>query len=45
MRELNKTNENILVTSEQVLVWAKRVQAKRAHTAATNSLSELKDFF
>ena len=40
IRELTKTD----VTSEQVLVWAERVKAQKAHSAITTSLSETKDF-
>ena len=29
IRELTKNNEKTLVTSEQVLVWAKRIKAQR----------------
>ena len=32
------------MTSEQVLVWAKRVEAKRAQSAIITSLSETKEF-
>ena len=31
----------MLVTSEQVSVWAKRIGAQRAQVAVTNSLSEM----
>ena len=43
IRELMKTNENTQVTSEQVLVQAKK-EAQRAQATVTNSLSEVKDF-
>ena len=41
IRELTKTNENILVTSEQI---ANRIESQRAQTADINSLNEVKDF-
>ena len=44
IRELAKIDENILVTSEEVLVWAKRIEAQRAQAAVINSLSEVTDF-
>ena len=39
IRELTKAEESIVVTSEQVLVWAKRVEAQRAQSE-TNILSK-----
>ena len=42
IRELTKTYENILVTSEQALVWAKRIEAQIALAAVIKHLSEKK---
>ena len=39
IRELSKTDENMQVTSKQVLVWAKRIEAQRAQAAVINSLN------
>ena len=44
IRELTKANESTAVKSEQILVWAKRVEAQRAQTAIITSLSETKEF-
>ena len=44
IRELTKTDENMLVTSEQVLVLAKRIEAQRAWAEVINSLGEVDDF-
>ena len=43
VKELTKTKETTAVTSEQVLVWAKRVETQRAHFAIRTSLSETKE--
>ena len=44
IRELTKAKERTAVTSEQVLIWAKRVEAHRAKSAIRTSLSETKEF-
>ena len=44
IRELTKTDENMHVTCEQILAWAKRIKAQRAQAAVINSLSEVKEF-
>ena len=44
IRELTKSDENMLVTSEQVLVWAQIIEAQRAQAAVINSLRGIKDF-
>ena len=43
-RELTKKEENKILTSHQVLAWAKRTEAQRAQSAIINSLSKTKDF-
>ena len=40
IRELTKANKSTAVASEQVPVWAKRVEAQRAQSTITTSLSE-----
>ena len=42
--EFNKIEENAGVTSEKVLYWAKRVEAKRAQSTIMNGLTETKEF-
>ena len=37
IRELNKSEESVDITSEQVLGWAKRVEAQRAQSAIMDS--------
>ena len=44
IRELTKAEESTAVTSEQVLIWAKRVEAQGAQSAIITSLSEMKEF-
>ena len=44
IRECTKTDEDIIILSELVLTWAKRVEAPRAEVAVINSLHELKNF-
>ena len=44
IRELTMKDENKIVTREQVLMWAKRVEGTRAEFAIINSLSTAKDF-
>ena len=39
-----KINENTETTSENVLSWAKRVEAQRAQCAIMNILTEAKEF-
>ena len=43
-RELTKIHKNTEITSENVLCWAKRVEAQRAQSAIMNSLTEVKEF-
>ena len=42
MKELTKYEENVIMPSEMVLVWAKRIEAQRAQTVAISSLHESK---
>ena len=44
IRELTKTDENMLVTNEQILAWEKRIGGQRAQAAIINKLSEVRDF-
>ena len=44
IRELTKAKESTAVTSEQVLIWAKRMEVQRAMSAIITSLSETKEF-
>ena len=44
IRELTSRNSNVQMTSKDVLVWAKRVEAQRAHVAVLNDLTEIKAF-
>ena len=44
IRELTKIHENTEITSENLLCWAKRVEAQRAQSAIMNSLTEAKEF-
>ena len=39
-----KTDESMLIASEQILVWANRIAAKKSQAAVTNSLNGVKDF-
>ena len=40
IRELTAKNNNEQTTSEDVLVWAKRIKAQRAQTAILNDITE-----
>ena len=42
--ELIKAEESTAVTSEHILVWAKRVEAQRAQSTIITGLSETKEF-
>ena len=44
IRELTKSDENMMIACEWVLVWAKRIKAWRAQVALINSLSKVKIF-
>ena len=44
IRELSKAKESVDITSEQVLGWAKRVEAQRAQSEIMDSLTETKEF-
>ena len=44
IRELIKTDKNMLGTSEQVFDWAKRIETHTAQAVVLNSLSEVTDF-
>ena len=44
VKELTKICENDKITSENVLSWAKRVEAQRAPSTIMNSLTEVKEF-
>ena len=39
IRELTNGDENIMIPSNNVLIWAKRIEAKRALAAVINSLN------
>ena len=40
IRELTAKNNNEQVTSEDMLVWAKRIEVQRAQAAILNSITE-----
>ena len=42
IRGLTKSDENTLLLSEHVLIWAKRIEAQRAQVAVINSSHGLK---
>ena len=44
IREFTESDENVIIPSEHVLTWAKRVEVHRAQAAVINSLHELKNF-
>ena len=44
IRELTKAMESAAVTSEQVIIWAKRVEAQRPQSAMITSKSETKEY-
>ena len=44
LRELTKVKIGSVITSEDVLAWAKRVEAQRLQAAVMNSLTETKEF-
>ena len=44
IRELTKIEDNENITSEQVLAWAKRVEAQKTQSAILEQLKETKDF-
>ena len=44
IRELTKAKESTIVTSEQILVWAKRVEAQGVQSTIIISLSKTKEF-
>ena len=44
IRELTKAEESEDVTNEQVLAWAKRVEARKAQSMIMNSLNTTKEF-
>ena len=44
IKELMKVHKNEEITSENVLSWAKRVEAQSAQSAIMNSLTEAKEF-
>ena len=43
IRDLTKAKESTVVTREQILVLAKRVEVRRAQSAIITSLSKTKD--
>ena len=43
-KELTRTKENENVTNKQNLVWARSVEAQKAHSAIVRTLNETKDF-
>ena len=44
IRELTKVKISNVITSEDVLAWAKRVEVQRVQSAVMNSLMEAKEF-
>ena len=44
IKELTKVDENEIVASEQVMTWARRVEAQKARSAILENLQETKDF-
>ena len=44
MRELIKSDINMPISSAQILVWTKGIEAQRAQVEVINSLSEIKNF-
>ena len=44
IREVTKAEESTAITSEEVLIWHKRVEAQRAQSTIINSLSKRKEF-
>ena len=40
IRELTTENNNEQVTNKGVLIWVKRIEAQRAHTAILNNITE-----
>ena len=44
IRKQAKSEEGVDITSEQVLGWAKRVEAQRAQSAIMDSSTETKEF-
>ena len=43
IRELTSRNGNVQTTSEDVLVWAKRVKAQRVQASVLNDITETKN--
>ena len=43
IRELTKCEKNVIIPSETVLVWAKRVRVQRAQTVVISNLCESKN--
>ena len=44
IRELTSRNGNVQTTSEDVLVWTKRVEAQRVQASMLNDITETKAF-
>ena len=44
IRELTKAKWSVTITSENVLTWAKRVEAHRAQSARMSTLTEVNEF-
>ena len=44
IRELTSRTGNVLMTSEDELVWAKRVEAQRVQAVVLNDLTEIRAF-
>ena len=44
IRELTKSDANLIILSEHVLTWIKRVKVQRAQATVINSLHELQNF-
>ena len=44
IKELTEIQENTEIISENMLCWAKRMEAQRAQSAIMNSLTEAKEF-
>ena len=41
IRELTKSNANMMIPSEHIVTWTKRIETQRAQAAVINSLHEL----
>ena len=44
IRELIKSDENIVIPIECVVIWATKIQAQRGQAAVMSSLNEMNNF-